>query len=348
VGKIGTGKTVLAQNFGLSITKMAEQRNINLRYIHVNCRECRGNFYTVLQRVITNFIPNFPKRGYSTDELFQALLESLEEKRIHLILTLDELETLIQKEGSDPLYKLTRLQESRTKNPHRLSLICILREPKILEILDSSTRSTLQNNIIYLEPYKKTQLENILKERVKIAFKPETVPHEVIRQIAKLGELEGGNARYSIEVLWRAGKYADLLELPQVTPECVRKAAVSIYPSIDKREIANLSLHEKLLLLGIVRRINVTQTVTITMGEAENAYLIVCEEFNEKPRGHTQIWKYINNLSMLDIVKTESSGIGQKGQTTLISLPWIPASDLEKELIRSLVLQHEGDTNFNN
>ncbi|MEM2145046.1 MAG: AAA family ATPase, partial [Candidatus Jordarchaeaceae archaeon] len=155
IGKIGTGKTALAQNFGMGITKSAEQRSVNLRYVHVNCRECRGNLYTVLQRIIANFIPNFPKRGYSTDELFQALLESLEEKAVHLILTLDELETLIQKEGADPIYKLTRLQESRMKKPHRISLICILREPKILETLDRGTRSTLQGSIRDLEPYKR-------------------------------------------------------------------------------------------------------------------------------------------------------------------------------------------------
>ena len=36
MGKIGTGKTVLSQHFGLNIVKEAKQRNINLNYVHVN------------------------------------------------------------------------------------------------------------------------------------------------------------------------------------------------------------------------------------------------------------------------------------------------------------------------
>lgn len=336
IGKVGTGKTVLAQNFGLNITRAAQQRNIRLKYVHVNCRECRGSFYTILQRVMTVFMPQFPKRGYSADELLQAILQSLEEHSAHLILTLDELEALVQKEGADPLYRLTRLQEGRTKKLHNLSLICILREPEVLEKLDQSTRSTLQNNIIQLEPYRKTQLKDILHERVKAAFKPDTVPSEVVDQIAGLGELEDGNARYVIELLWRAGKYADISALTTVTPECVRKAAASIHPTISKGDVASVGLHEKLLLLGIARRLMHNQATSITIGDAEDAYAIVCEEHGEKPRGHTQVWKYVKALSALDIIKAEPSSVGLKGQTTLISLPWVPAVDLEKEIEKLL------------
>jgi len=38
MGNIGTGKTVLSQHFGLNLVKEAKQRNINLNYVHINCR----------------------------------------------------------------------------------------------------------------------------------------------------------------------------------------------------------------------------------------------------------------------------------------------------------------------
>ena len=113
MGNIGTGKTVLSQRFGLSITKEAKERNINLNYIHINCRECKGSLFMILQRTIMKFYPNFPRRGYSAEELLQTLMQILDEKNAYLILTLDELESLVQNEGSDPLYNLSRIQEDR-------------------------------------------------------------------------------------------------------------------------------------------------------------------------------------------------------------------------------------------
>jgi len=337
VGKIGTGKTVLSQHFGLDVMKEAKERNINLNYVHVNCRECKGSLFMILQRTILKFYPRFPRRGYSAEELLQALMQILDEENAYLILALDELEALIRSEGSDPIYRLTRVQEDRLKASQRLSLICILRQLEYLEKLDPSTRSTLQRNVIHLEEYSKPQLGDILNDRVRLAFRQETVSAQTMSLIAELGYSEGGNARYAIELLWRAGKYADALEMREVLPECVRKAAVSVYPVVRKDVISALSFHEKLFLLGVARRFKQTDAAYVSMGEAEDAYAIVCEEYGEKRRGHTQLWKYVRDLSASGVIETKVSGEGQRGKTTLISLPRVPASDLEQELSKGLM-----------
>jgi len=335
-GNIGTGKTVLSQHFGLNIMKEAESRKINLNYVHVNCRECKGSLFMILQRTILKFYPHFPRRGYSAEELLQALMQILDEQNAYLILALDELEALIRVEGSDPLYNLTRIQEDRPKAPQRLSLICILRQPEFLDALDPSARSTLQRNIIRLEEYSKSQLQDILNDRVKLAFRHGTLFAPTVDLIAELASPEGGDARYAIELLWRAGKYADASEMQEVSPECVRKAAVSVYPVVRRDMISSLSLHEKLFLLGVARRFRQAGTAYMSMGEAEDAYAVVCEEYGEEKRGHTQLWKYVKDLSMSGIIETKASGAGQRGKTTLISLPRVPASDLEEELSKAL------------
>jgi cell division control protein 6 len=335
-GKVGTGKTVLAQHFGRNIIREAQQRNINLHYAHVNCRQNKGSFFLILQQIVTRFHPTFPKRGYSAEELLQTFMQILDNQNIYLIITLDELEPLIQNEGSEPLYKLSRIEETREKTPRRLSLICILRDLSWLDKLDASTRSTLQSNIIQLDAYTKAQLHDILNDRVILAFKEGTVSTETITLAAELGEEEGGNARYSIELLWRAGKYADTEATNEVSPEHVRKAVGNVYAGIRRDEIIALDFHKKLFLLGVARRFQQTLGVHLSMGEAEEAYTIACEEFGEKPRGHTQLWKYIQELSGLGVIKTELSASGQRGKTTLIGLPRIAAVDLEKELNKTL------------
>ncbi len=334
IGNIGAGKTVLSQHFGLNITKEAKQRNINLTYIHINCRECKGSLFMILQRTIMKFIPNFPRRGYSAEELLQALMQILDEKDTYLILTLDELESLVQNEGSDPLYNLSRIQEDRINAPKRLSLICILRQPEHLENLDPSTRSTLQRNIIQLREYSESQLEDILDDRVNLAFRDGTVPYQTKSLIAELGKSEGGNSRYAIELLWRAGKYADASELREVLPECVRNAVISVYPVVRRDMIPEFGLHEKLFLLGVARHFKQTDSAYMSMGDAEESYALACEEYGEKQRGHTQIWKYVKALSTSGIIETMVSGVGQRGKTTLISLSRVPASDLEQEIVK--------------
>lgn len=338
-GDVGTGKTVLSQRFGVDITHEANKFGINLRYVHVNCREYRGSLFLILYHIVSVFHPTFPRRGYSAEELLRILLQILDEENAYVILALDEFESLVERENSEAVYKLTRLQEIRQNKPQRLSLICILRDLKVIEQLNSSTRSTLQSNIISLVKYSKHHLIDILNDRVSLAFKPLTAPEDTISLTAELAFSEGGNARFGIELLWRAGKYADAEDLDVVTPECVRKAVSSIIPTMRKSDLASLSFHEKLFLLGIARIFKEGQKAYISLTDAEQAYTIVCEEFNMKPHSHTQLWKYLQTLSHVGIVETEVSAAGNRGRSTLIYLSRIPIHELEKEL--SVILEKE-------
>lgn len=335
-GNIGTGKTVLSQHFGLQIIREAREKGVNLHFVHVNCRECKGSLFMILHQVISRFHPNFPRRGYSSTEILQMLIQVLDAENAFVILVLDELDALIRNEGSDPLYNLSRIQEGRLNAPQRLSLICILRETEYLDLLDPSTKSTLQRNIISLEEYSKSQLRDILNDRADMAFKQNAVSPSVLDFITELASSERGDARYAIELLWRAGKYADTLQLPIVSPENVRAAAASVYPVVRKDEVFSLGFHEKLFLLGIARYFRQTGSAYVSMGDAEKAYAVVCEEYGKKGLRHTQLWKYVTGLAASGIIETKPSAIGQRGKTTIISLPKVPAEDLERELIKFL------------
>jgi cell division control protein 6 len=245
-GDVGTGKTALSQRFGADITHEATKKPVNLYYVHVNCREYRGSLFLILQHAVSVFHPNFPKRGYAAEELLDMLMQMLDEENAHVILTLDEFESLVENQGSEAVYKLTRLHETRPNKPQRLSLICILRDLKTIDRLDASTRSSLQSNIISLQKYSRQQLVDILAARAVLAFKPSAVQEDTLEMIAENALSENGNARFGIELLWRAGKYANADELDTVTAECVRKAVSSIVPAMRRGDLENLNLHEKL------------------------------------------------------------------------------------------------------
>ena len=380
-GDVGTGKTALAQHFGADISSEANKRSIKFRYVHVNCREFRGALSPILHRAVTVFRPNYPARGYGAEEILGTLMQVLDEENAHMILTLDEFDSLIEKEGSDAVYKLTRLQEMRQGKPQRLSFIFIMRDLKAIEQLDESAKSTLQRSIIRLERYGKPQrlsfifimrdlkaiepldesakstlqrsiirldrygkpqLIDILNDRVAMAFELGTVAEDVVDLISELAYTETGNARFGIELLWRAGKYADASDAEAVEAECVRNAVSAIIPSLRRSELASLGRHEKLFLLAVTRYFKENEDAYVSIGEVEKAYAVVCEEFNEAPNSHTQIWNYVQYLSKLGVLKAEIGTAETRGRTNRISLPAIPAMELEQEMSESLKQEKVG------
>ena len=331
-GEIGTGKTALCQRFGQDITLEAHKRGVNLHYIHVNCREYRGKLMLILQHALTVLKPTFPQRGYGAEEVLRALLQNLDEENSFIVLALDEFDSLIEAEGSDAVYNLTRLQEMRQNMSQRISLIGIMRDLESTKRLDDSAKSTLQRNVVRLERYGKAELTDILAGRVALAFEPSVVPEDVVSLAADLAYSETGNARFAIELLWRAGKYADAEELDTVVPECIRKAVSSIVPTIQKSDLESLSLHEKLFLLGAAQVFLEGDEAYVTLSEIEKAYAVACEEFEEEPVSHTQLWKYLQELSTLGILKTEVSGVGARGRQSFVCLPTVSAEELAKAL----------------
>ena len=113
-------------------------------------------------------------------------------------------------------------------------------------------------------------------------------------------------------------------------------ATASIYPTVRKDEILSLNHHQQFLLLAIARIFNQNPKAYATMGEIEQVYRIVCEEYGQKPKSHTQIWKYVRQLSAIGIIDAKISSTGQRGKTTLIGLHQIPASKLEETLSQAL------------
>ena len=327
IGAIGTGKTAIALKFGEMIKVYSTQKNLNLEYVHVNCRRARSSFLTLLE-IVRKFNPHIPVRGFSPEEILKMLTEILNRKKLYLIVTLDEIDFVIRKDGPNLLYDLTRLTDDELDMKERVSIITIVRDIAFRTMLDESTLSTLRQNTIFLNSYNEEQLRDIIADRVKEAFYEDTVSNDAINLIADIAS-KNGDARFAIELLERAGMYADHRQSLKVLPEHVRHANASIHPVIRQEIIKDLTTQQKLALLAIAAKLRVTQKAYLTMGELEETYKGLCEEFNLPIRSHTQVWEYIQYLQNCDVITTRLSSKGQRGQTTLISLPDVSAEIIE-------------------
>ncbi|MHA2192824.1 MAG: ORC1-type DNA replication protein [Candidatus Thorarchaeota archaeon] len=331
-GPVGTGKTAVTKRFADQMVKAATRRGIRLHKLHINCRVSKST-YLVYLRMLREFKPRFPRRGHSPEEILQMVVEVLDEEDRYLLLILDELDYFIRQRGADILYDLTRLMDDRLNALQRLSVIGVGRKIPLDEsILDQSTLSTLQRNILRFDQYASSALYDILKGRIDAAFELDAVMDETLQLICDIAS-ERGDARYAIELLWRAGKQADSTNSRKVIPDYARKAKADTHPELRKEVFAALPRQNMLLLLAAARQLKVNRGAYITMGELEEMYRPICEEYNEEPRAHTQIWEWVQDLNAHGLLDTKRSGAGQRGQTTLIGLSDVPAEMLEQHLL---------------
>ncbi|MHA1121381.1 MAG: ORC1-type DNA replication protein [Candidatus Heimdallarchaeota archaeon] len=339
IGAIGSGKTAIALKFGEMVKVYSTQKNLNLEYVHVNCRRARSAFLTLLE-IVRKFNPHIPVRGFSPEEILNMLTEILNRKKLYLIVTLDEIDFVIRKDGPDLLYDLTRLTDDKIDMKERVSIITIVRDIAFRTMLDESTLSTLRQNTIFLEPYTEDQLRDIIADRVKEAFYEDVVSKEAADLIADIAS-KNGDARYAIELLERAGMHADHRQSLKILPEHVRHANASIHPVIRQEIVKDLTTQQKLILLAISIKLKTTQKAYTTMGEVEETYKRLCEEFTFPVRSHTQLWEYIQYLQNCDVITTKISSKGQRGQTTLIGLPDVSAEKIENAIREQLENQSD-------
>jgi cell division control protein 6 len=283
--------------------------------------------------MLREFRPKFPRRGHSPEELLQMLLEVLDTEDRYLLLILDELDYFIKQKGADILYDLTRLMDDRLNAPQRLSIIAVGRRiPFDDSILDPSTLSTLQRNILRFNKYDSRALSDILGERVTMAFNLDVVMAETLQIICDIAS-DRGDARYAIELLHRAGKQADSEGMNKIIPDYARQAKADTHPELRKEIFIALPFQNKLLLLAAARQLKENRGAYVTMGEVEDMYRSVCEEYGEEARAHTQVWEWIQDLNAHGAIDTKKSGVGQRGQTTMIGLSDVPAELLEQFLL---------------
>ncbi|MEK6987873.1 MAG: AAA family ATPase [Candidatus Thermoplasmatota archaeon] len=332
-GPVGTGKTHSAKRFCTDFKRYAEEKGKAIDYWLVNCRRNMGDD-AVLLTLVRHFDPHFPDRGFSISEKMETLKRHLEKQKIHFVVILDEVDALLKKSGAYLIYSFARIAEESTAAKGNISMILISQRSNALEYMDAAALSTFRrSNVVEFPRYDRKDLQDIVSVRVDVGMHPGTMDDYIVELIADIAS-ELGDARYAIEILDKAGMLADEEGSETVTAEHIRGAKSEVHPTGLEERLALLDVPKRLVLLAIARRIR--KKAYIMMGEAEEAYKVVCEEYGEKRRAHTQFWKYVGDLDALGLIDTKLSGEGVVGKTTLISLPEIPSKMLSDNLERSL------------
>jgi cell division control protein 6 len=201
-------------------------------------------------------------------------------------------------------------------------------------MLDASSASTFKRtNVIEFGKYSLDELRDIVSSRAELALHDGAMTKDSVDLIAEVSS-EWGDARFAIEILEKAGMLADEEGAGKISVEHVRAAKAEAYSSITESKLAGLEKHQKISLLAIARASR--GKAYLTTGEAEAAYKVACEEYDEKARAHTAFWGLLKDLDMLGVVSAKKSGPGISGKTTVITLLDIPAKVLEQRMRQML------------
>jgi cell division control protein 6 len=332
-GKTGTGKTAVVKFVGKELFKKGKETNKNINFIYINC-EIVDTQYRVLQNIANYFInewnDHIPFTGWPTDEVYSKVKLMMDKKKCVTVIVMDEIDKL---KGDEALYNLSRMNSEL--NNAKVSVIGISNDLKYTEFLDPRVKSSLGEENMVFYPYNANQLQDILRDRVVKALKPDLIEEDVIPLCAALSAQEHGDARRALDLLRVSAELAERAKTLKITRHHVKMAQNKI--EIDRiiEVVRTLPNQSKLIIYSILlldkqnKKAGANQSMTT--GEVFEIYKELCKKTRYNCLTQRRTADLISELDMLGIITARVISKGRHGRTREIQM-----SSSSKDLINVL------------
>ena len=310
-GKTGTGKTAASKFAREQLIEAAGKVNIFVKIEYIRCTDYTTE-YQVIAELCNRLGRDVPSRGWTKAEVINAFRQLFRTnaygKKLHLIVILDEIDILLDKDGDGILYTLTRADN--------ISVLSISNYLDFKNLINSRVKSSLNDKEIIFPPYGADQLSDILSERAALSFNDDVLESDVIPLCSAMAAKEEGDARYALDLLKNAGELAHDENCKKVESGHVRRAKDRIEHNKITEIISTLPLQQQRLLEAILTLTK--QKEEITSGKLYESYT----EISKKDAvTYRRIFDFINELELLGIISTNTVSRGRgKGRTNIIKL----------------------------
>ena len=310
-GKTGTGKTAAAKFAQKQLLEAAQDNNIFINVEYIRCTDYTTE-YQVLAQLCQRLGRDVPYRGWTKGEIINTFREVLNQevkgKKLILIIILDEVDILLEKDGDGLLYTLTR-----TENVSVLSISNYLDFKKFIK---PRVMSSLRDKEIVFPPYRADQLADILNERSEMSFNENVLKEDVIPLCSAMAAKEEGDARYALDLLSTAGDIAD---------ENDSSVIIGDYVIAAKNRIEHNKVTDIINTLPTQQQRVLESVLILTQNKEEISSGKLYETYKEVSKGdsvtYRRIFDFINELEMLGIISTNTVSRGRgKGRTNIIKL----------------------------
>ena len=342
-GKTGTGKTTCTMYVA---NEVKEIPNTKAKISYVNCKIYSSRF-RVISKIISDHMPTYAKRGYGTVDLYEKLTNWIEEDNKILIVALDEIDMV--KDLDDLIYTLTRINGDIRAGG--VSIIGISNKVTFKDELDPRSLSTLYETELVFSQYNATELYSIIRDRCETGFKKGIVDDEVLHYISANTAREGGDARFSLKVLTKAGEIAEEHGMPRITMIEAQEAIKFAENDVVFDLIATLPEHQKFVLYAVVtltlsggtyKKLTDGTDTYLFSGEIYHRYKSLLEGLKKEAKSERWYRKYLSELEMQGLTISYESGKGIRGHTKLVKLLY-PAKKIKDVLEKDLFETHSSE-----
>lgn len=329
-GKPGTGKTAVVKNVIKKFKEKSASLGIEITVTFVNAK-LANTAYKVLYEIAEEMSINKLETrnqvyftGLSLGEATNRILDFIKKRKLHVIFIIDEIDSLVDKNGDDILYNFTRANEQFLDSGF-ITLIGVSNSLTFKDKLDPRVRSSLSEEEIVFNPYKIIQLQKILKERVKLAFCENVVTDGAINLCAAIAGKDNGDARKAIDLLRVASEIAERDKVSQIDEKFIRLAQNKIEKDTNFEIVKNSTTHTKIVLLAI------TKSKNGNTGEVYEIYSKYCKSIDNEPLTQRRITQIISELDQLGLVSSNIVNQGRYGRSQKIRIT-IPINTIKESL----------------
>tara|TARA_Y100000310_G_scaffold305463_1_gene345635 strand:- start:53 stop:2350 length:2298 start_codon:yes stop_codon:yes gene_type:complete len=313
-----TGKTLSTKHVLDKILSISKKKDIPIESFYLNCKLKRvaDTEYRLISQLARAFGREVPVTGLPTDEIYKIFLESIDKEKKLIILILDEIDQLVRKAGDEILYNLTRIN-SELKNVE-IAIIGISNDLLFTDELDPRVKSSLSEEELVFPPYNALQLQDILRERSKKAFREEFLEPGVVEKCAAYAAREHGDARRALELLRVAGELAERKNDTKLTTAHIDYAE----DKIERDRVLDIvHTQPKQFQLALLAMFDLSdKSEKLSTGDVFTTYKTYCKKVGLKPLTQRRVSDIISELDMLGIITARVISKGRYGRTREITL----------------------------
>ena len=320
-GQTGTGKTAVAKFICKQIVSKANTEGKKIHTSYINCKQTNtpyGILTNIGKTYSSTWEDQIPNAGWRIDKVYSALKQKADEDGGIAIVVLDEIDTLVSKNGDDILYHLTGLNSDL--NNSKISLIGISNDTKFTSWLDPRVKSRMGEESLTFAPYNALQIEDILVQRAKMAFNEGVIDPLVLSYCSSRAALEHGDARKALDLLRIASEIAEREGEEIVTVKYVSKAQNVMEQDLVRNLVSTLPIQHKATLASIILNRGPKEKGQQTTGEVYNTYSIICRQSKIDPLTQRRMGHIISELDMQGLINAKVVSLGRQGRTRYISM----------------------------
>lgn len=283
LGSRGCGKTLLMRY----LQRLLKER-AGLEILYANCRNENTSF-----KVLAGFL-GLSRRGTSLQEVY-ARFEEKHPGRV--VVVLDEVDLISKKDpNKDILYFLSRSE-------HAYMVVCLSNNPRLLAELDSSVRSSLQAETIYLRNYDAAQVAEILRQRARAGLR--TWQDADVSKIAALVvQRTNSDVRVAIKTLFYAVT-GEGREIAESFDHAQRDIYVDLISDLNARNLLILRAIQTTRERFVKKIFRTYEQLSRGMGESSYSYVYFLNNLS-----------YMQSLGLVLLVQTKVN----RSYTSTVSL----------------------------